>query len=90
MGNLPLKLGIGMVSIYGQSSSQDIFDPNENGSIVFGTINDMNSQYGAVSVGQSVMYNKNDVAALVFYIDNEYYVLPENKVIAIENEIIPP
>lgn len=88
--SLPVRLGVGLVSIYGTGSTQAIFDPNRNGTIVFGTINAMNSQYSSVSVGQSVMYNMKDVIAPSFYIDTPYYILPEDKIISVEDNITPP
>jgi len=87
--SLPVNLKVGMISIYGQGSTQALFDVERNSSIVFGTVNSMNSQYGSVSVGQSVMYSKDDVMAAIFYSDYTYYILPESKVIFIENESPP-
>lgn len=88
--SLPIRLSPGLVSIYGGGSIQDIAFLEVNSPIMFGVINQMFELYGAVSIGQSVMYNKNDVIAPLFYIDANYYILPENKIIAVEDPIISP
>ena len=88
--SLPVTLGVGQVSIYGAGSIQSIINTGENSPIRYGIVNQMNSQYGTVAIGDSVMYNVNDIVAPVFYIDTPFYVLPEDKVIAIEDAVITP
>lgn len=86
---LPIKIAVGMVSIYGSGSAQGIFNVNNNLDIQFGLVNGTNAQYSSVSIGQSVMYDKND-ALTVFYIDTPYYIVPEDKIISIEDTLTPP
>lgn len=83
---LPIKLNIGMASIYGEGSINGLFNP-QNNAMRFGTIDGLYSIYGAFSIGQSVMYNINDAIPL-FYDYNTFYILPTDKIIVAENPVI--
>lgn len=87
---LPVQLSIGMVSIYGQGSINDLLATSNNSKLKFGTVNQMYSQYGQVSIGQSVMYSAEDIIQTVYYNPDIYYIVPEDKITAIENPIISP
>ena len=86
--NLPLKLGIGMVAIYGDGSVQGIFSLDQNVDMRFGIVAQMYNQYGPISVGQSVMYNKNDSEA-IYYVDTPYNIIPEDKIKFTEDTFLP-
>ena len=36
------------------------------------------------------MYNAEDVIAHTFYVDAPYFILPEDKIISVEDNITPP
>jgi hypothetical protein len=88
--SLPVRLGVGLVSIYGAGSINSIINTGQESGIRYGIVNAMYNQYGKMSIGQSVMYNMNDVIAPTFYIDAPYFILPEDKVISVEDNITPP
>lgn len=88
--SLPIRLSPGLVSIYGGGSIQGINIADASSPIRFGVVNQMFDLYGAISIGQSVMYNKNDIIAPLFYIDTTFNILSEDKIIAIENPYISP
>lgn len=94
---LPVRLGVGMVSIYGADSqtggnfsAQTIIPTTLESRIRFGVITGMNNQYGVASIGQSVMYNIDDILPSMYYNGTEYYILPEDKISAVENPYIAP
>lgn len=88
--SLPVRLSVGLLSIYGGGSTQGMLSLQPNPKFQFGTVNQMNAQYCSVSVGQSVMYNIEDIIDTVFYVDTPYYIVPENKVISTEDPVITP
>lgn len=78
---LPCKLSNGILSIYGSSSIQGMV---ANNNMVFGIVNQ--AYYSPVIdlIGQSVMFKKEDATPIVFGAF-QYYLLPEQKVILIED-----
>jgi len=88
--SLPVRLSPGLVSIYGNGSIQGIFSTENTSKIRFGIVDQRYDEFSTVALGDSVMYNIDDVKAPVFYIDTAFYILPEDKIISVENPIIPP
>lgn len=85
---LPIRLNIGMASIYGGGSINGLFTP-QNNNIRFGVIDGLYSIYGAFSIGQSVMYNLTD-ATPIFYENQTFFILPVDKINTAENPVIDP
>lgn len=88
--SLPVRLGVGLVSIYGAGSINGIINTGQESGIRYGIVNAMYNQYGKTAIGQSVMYNAEDVIAHTFYVDAPYFILPEDKIISVEDNITPP
>lgn len=85
--SLPVRLNSGIVSIYGSPSIMGILTNDNN--LQFGSINQLpNSIAGSYSVDQSVMFKVSD-ATVVTYGSIPYFLLPEEKIILIENEEFP-
>lgn len=86
---LPIKLNIGMASIYGAGSVNGLFSPpdNDNNNLRFGVVNSLYSIYGGFSIGQSVMYNVKDAIPL-FYENETFFILPVTKIISPENPVV--
>ena len=85
---LPVRLPIGMVSIYNAGASlNEIISETENQFIRFGVIDNLYSIYGGLSIGQSAMFDTRDAKPL-FYIDNTFYILPANKISIVENPVV--
>lgn len=85
--SLPVQLSPGYVSIYGGQSIQGLQLPY-NSPYQFGTINQMGSSLPlGYDVGKSVMYNGNDTEQVI-YEGITYYILPENKIILTENDLM--
>lgn len=90
MATLPMQLPVGTVSIYNAGASvNEIFSPTDNEFIRFGVVSQTYNQFGGANIGQSVMFDLRDSAPL-FYIDQEYYIVPENKIGGIEIIETPP
>jgi len=86
---LPMQLPVGTVSIYNAGASiNEIFSPNENEFIRFGVVNQTYNQFGAANIGQSVMFDLRDSIPLD-YLNQNYWVVPENKISGIENPLDP-
>lgn len=83
---LPVRLNIGMASIYGEGSINGLFSP-QNTNIRFGVIDGLYSIYGAFSIGQSVMYNTMDATPL-FYDNQTFFILPVDKIVTAENPVV--
>ena len=83
---LPVRLNIGMASIYGEGSINGLFSPLNN-NIRFGVIDGLYSIYGAFSIGQSVMYNSMD-ATPIFYNNATFFILPVDKIVTAENPVV--
>lgn len=91
--SLPVKLGIGQLSIYGGGSTQNLFQspPETNPAVRFGIVNAAFNYYGNVSVGQSVMYKIEDSIPVFYGAENtQYFIVSETKIILIENPVIIP
>jgi hypothetical protein len=69
-----------------------LFNPNENNSTRFGLIDQINSEDAVLAIGNLIIYDERDVIAPIFYNDNVFNILPDNKVIATElpYAIAPP
>lgn len=82
--SLPLLLPVGTVSIYNAgASTTGVFAPTMNDYIRFGVVEQSYNQFGAVNIGSSVMFDLRDSIPLD-YLDQNYWVVPENKLGAIE------
>ena len=81
--SLPVRLGAGLVSIYGANDSDNnIRAPKE---YRFGIINDVWDNGSTVAaVGQSVLF-RIDESGPLSYLDQSYWVVDENKIILIED-----
>lgn len=91
MASIPIRLGIGMVSIYGAGASTQNISPGVSSPLIqFGVVDGMNNQYGAVSVGQSVMYDIKDIVPPILFDNQVFFIIPEDKLIAVEDTVIPP
>ncbi|MGB5050911.1 MAG: hypothetical protein WBO46_18340 [Caldilineaceae bacterium] len=86
MATLPINIGVGMVSIYNAGASTlEMFAPGEENQFIrFGIIEQTSNQFGVAARGASVMFDIRD-AKPIFYIDHEYYILPEGKIGGIED-----
>ena len=83
---LPVRLGAGHVSIYGAPSTYG-FQTNQP--IQFGTINQLyDSVPTSVQLNDSVMFDLND-ARQVVYGSIPYFIVPIDKIILIENAVVP-
>jgi hypothetical protein len=88
---LSAVLGPGLVSIYGYGTNQStvtgMIVPND--SFFFGVVNQTwNGLSGNLSVGQSVLFQKEDVFTRLVYGNQVYTLVPETKAILIE--VTPP
>lgn len=89
MATLPMQLPVGTVSIYNAGASvNEIFSPTDNEFIRFGVVEQTYNQFGVASRGTSVMFDLR-YATPLFYIDQQYYIVPENKIGGVEI-IAPP
>lgn len=91
--SLPIRLGVGMLSIYGQGSINGMFQLEQNPAnpVKFGIVDSAYNIYGSVSPGQSVLYRPQDAIPIFYNAENlEYYLIPESKIIATEIPIIIP
>jgi len=83
--SLPCVLYPGQISIYGvgsTSGTSGIIPGNID--ILFGLVNQVSGGgQSMIKVGQSVMYNKNDITDIV-NLEWQYTILPEDKIILIE------
>lgn len=88
--SLPVKLKYGYVSIYGAGSVNEMILPNqsENTTFSFGVIDQRFEDQSGYSVGDSVLYNRNDAIGIL-YVDTTFYVIPEEKIILLENQEAP-
>jgi co-chaperonin GroES (HSP10) len=88
--DLPARLAPGWISIYGASSTQGIDPKKPVSKLQFGQViqlaNDESEMPGTVSPGQSVMFDEDD-AKQVKNGSYYYWLLPETKIILIENEL---
>jgi len=81
---LPFILPLGTVSVLGAGVSlTQMFSKNENEFIKFGIIDQLHGQRGKFNTGNSVMFDIRD-STPIFYSDQEYYLLPVDKVMGTE------
>lgn len=81
--SLPCRLYPGYASIYGAQSITGIVP--KQGGLQFGTIDQIYDNVpGTVSIGQSVLFKYED-CVMVDYQGTQYFLLPEQKIILIEN-----
>lgn len=79
---LPCRLYPGYVSIYGAKSINNITAPQ---GFQFGKVNQIYDNVpGTVSVDQSVLF-RNDESIIVAYSGAQYFLIPENKIVLIED-----
>jgi len=86
--SLPARLYPGQVAIYGTGSPSitGIVPPSEM--FRFGLIDQIwDNMPGTVSVGESVLYNTEDIIAQLVYSNTIYVVIPEEKIILIEGNL---
>ena len=83
---LPVKLGPGMLSIYGDGSINGIMVVKDSANVVFGVINDAYYIQGGYTVGQSVLYNRND-SVEIMYDNTSFYIVPSDKIVLVENPL---
>jgi hypothetical protein len=91
--SLSAVLGPGLVSIYGvgtnYSTVTGMVVPNQ--SFFFGVVDQTwDGQNGSVSVGQSVLFQQNDIFTRLVYNGQTYTLIPEQKAILIEIQPILP
>lgn len=84
MSALPIYLSDGMVSVYETPSAWGLFNPNQNNTTRFGTIDQTNYDSAFLVTGSIVMYDERDVVLPIFYNGNMYSVLSGSRVIATE------
>ena len=77
--SLPINIGFGMVSIYGEGTLQSSIGITSPGdTFLFGVVDQTwNGVNNSVSVGQSVMFKVSDIKYRVVYLGTTYTVVEE-------------
>lgn len=89
MPELPAKLPVGIISIYGGGSINGIFDGGNGGDSKFGVVVQTYTPFCSVSVGQSVYYKKEDIISVVTYNNDRYSLIKEQNLLMTENPYVP-
>jgi len=55
----------------------------------WGRVNTLFDEFGGYSLGQNVLFNIDD-SDILQYQSVQYFIIPQEKIIAVEDEILPP
>jgi len=86
--SLPVTISPGYVSLYGAGSFQGIELPGAT-SLQFGIVNQLPYQYGSYQLGQNVLFRVTD-ADILSYQNQQYFIVPQSKIVLIEDPVTPP